>query len=101
MQARTATEVAVALTADEKCGAGRLDSSVMLSPQGRGRRQSLARNDGNLLVRRPSSSVNLLQKTLPSLVRNATFPLVGKARARGAENKVQRFIKQEITCQCP
>jgi hypothetical protein len=45
---------------------------------------------GYLLARRPSSSVNLLQKTLPSLLRNATFPLVGKARAHGALNKVQR-----------
>jgi hypothetical protein len=34
-----------------------------------------------LLVRRPSRSVNLVQKTLPSLLRNATFPLVGKAMA--------------------
>jgi hypothetical protein len=44
---------------------------------------------GNEVVRRPSSSVNLLQKTLPSLLRNATFPLVGKARARGAKNEVK------------
>jgi hypothetical protein len=46
---------------------------------------SVRRNDGNGIARRPSSSVNVLHKTLPSLLRNATFPLVGKVRALRAE----------------
>jgi hypothetical protein len=45
-------------------------------------RASLGRNDGYGVVRRPSRSVNLLQKTLSSLLRNATFPLVGKVELR-------------------